>query len=48
MRLKRALLPDGRQRLKAEYEDLAALARRHHLSLDQVRATVRQAMEETR
>lgn len=45
VRIKRALLPDGQQRLKAEYEDLAALARRHDLTLDQVRATLREAME---
>lgn len=45
VRLKRARLPDGRLRLKPEHEDLAELARRHDLSLEQVRAAVRQAME---
>lgn len=48
VRLKRANLPDGSQRLKAEYEDLADLARRHDLSLEQVRAAVRETMEDSR
>jgi uncharacterized protein (TIGR00299 family) protein len=46
VRLKQACLPDGRRRGKPEYEDLATLARRHDLSLEQVRATVDAAMEQ--
>ncbi len=45
VRLKRTRLPDGRWRVKAEHEDLALLARRHNLSLEQVRTMVEQAME---
>jgi uncharacterized protein (DUF111 family) len=37
-------LPDGRRRAKAEYEDLAALARQHGLGLDQVRQVVGEAL----
>lgn len=33
-------LPDGRRRFKPEYDDLAALAQRHDLGLDQVRQVV--------
>jgi pyridinium-3,5-bisthiocarboxylic acid mononucleotide nickel chelatase len=44
VRLKQALLPDGRWRTKPEHDDLCALARRHGLSLEQVRATVQQLM----
>jgi len=40
VRLKQALLPDGRWRSKPEHDDLLALARRHGLALEQVRATV--------
>jgi uncharacterized protein (TIGR00299 family) protein len=40
VRLKQAQLPDGRWRSKPEHDDLVALARRHGLALDQVRATV--------
>jgi uncharacterized protein (TIGR00299 family) protein len=40
VRLKQALLPDGHWRSKAEHDDLLALARRHGLPLDQVRASV--------
>jgi uncharacterized protein (TIGR00299 family) protein len=40
VRLKQALLPDGRWRSKPEHDDLVALARRHGLALEQVRATV--------
>jgi uncharacterized protein (TIGR00299 family) protein len=46
VRLKQAHLPDGRRRCKPEYEDLAAMAQRHDLSLEQVRATVEEAMEQ--
>jgi uncharacterized protein (TIGR00299 family) protein len=46
VRLKQARLPDGRRRGKPEHEDLAALALRHDLSLEQVRATVEAAMEQ--
>jgi pyridinium-3,5-bisthiocarboxylic acid mononucleotide nickel chelatase len=45
VRLKRSHLPDGRVRLKPEHDDLADLARRHDLSLEQVRAEVRQRIE---
>jgi uncharacterized protein (TIGR00299 family) protein len=45
VRLKRSHLPDGRMRLKPEHDDLADLARRHDLSLEQVRAEVRQLLE---
>jgi uncharacterized protein (TIGR00299 family) protein len=37
-------LPDGRRRAKAEYEDLATLARRHGLGLDQIRQLVTEAV----
>jgi uncharacterized protein (DUF111 family) len=37
-------LPDGRRRGRPEYEDLAALARRHGLGFDQVRAVVAEAL----
>ena len=37
-------LPDGRRRAKAEYDDLAALARQHDLGLDQVREVVGEAL----
>jgi len=45
VRVKVALLPDGRRRGKAEHGDLVALARRHNLSLEQVRRQVQQAMD---
>jgi uncharacterized protein (TIGR00299 family) protein len=38
--LRWVMLPDGRRRAKAEYDDLAALARQHGLGLDQVRQVV--------
>lgn len=40
VRIKEAELPDGSRRSKPEFEDLAALARAHGLSLRQVRDTV--------
>ncbi len=45
LRLKRALLPGGGERFKAEHDDLVALARRHDLSLAQVRRDVELAIE---
>jgi uncharacterized protein (TIGR00299 family) protein len=45
VRLKQALLPDGRWRSKPEHDDLVALARRHGLALDQVRASVTSLIE---
>jgi uncharacterized protein (DUF111 family) len=42
VRLKRSRLPGGRERLKPEHDDLAALARHHNLSLQQVRDAVQQ------
>lgn len=44
VRLKRSQLPGGRERLKPEHDDLAALARSHNLSLQQVRDAVEQAL----
>jgi uncharacterized protein (TIGR00299 family) protein len=44
VRLKRARLPGGRERLKPEHDDLAALARHHNLSLQQVRDAVQQTL----
>ncbi|MFQ6538035.1 MULTISPECIES: nickel pincer cofactor biosynthesis protein LarC [Aphanothece] len=44
VRLKQALLPDGRWRGKPEHEDLLQLAAAHDLALDQVRAVVNQAL----
>jgi uncharacterized protein (TIGR00299 family) protein len=44
VRLKRSRLPGGRERLKPEHDDLAALARSHNLSLQQVRDAVQQAL----
>jgi len=43
VRLKRALLPEGGERCKVEHDDLAALAREHNLSLQQVRDLVARA-----
>ncbi|MEB3157153.1 MAG: LarC family nickel insertion protein [Cyanobacteriota bacterium] len=43
VRLKRAALPDGRRRFKLEHDDLAALARQHDLSLDDMRELLRAA-----
>jgi len=40
LRIKQTQLPDGRWRSKIEHDDLAALAERHGLSLEQVRAVV--------
>jgi uncharacterized protein (DUF111 family) len=45
VRLKWARLPQGGERVKPEHDDLASLARRHNLSLEQVRAVVQQALE---
>ncbi len=44
VRVKVSLLPDGQRQLKAEHDDLIALARREQLSLRQVRAAVQQAL----
>ena len=44
VRLKRAALPDGRRRFKLEHDDLAALARQHNLSLDDMRQLLREAL----
>jgi uncharacterized protein (TIGR00299 family) protein len=46
VRFKQVRLPDGRWRGKPEYEDLAALALRHDLSLQQVRAAVERVLEQ--
>jgi len=46
VRIKQARLPDGRWRSKPEYEDLSELARQHHLSLEQVREVVQQALRD--
>jgi uncharacterized protein (DUF111 family) len=43
--IKWAQLPDGRWRAKPEADDLAALAQRHGLALDQVRQQVQTALE---
>jgi uncharacterized protein (DUF111 family) len=48
VRLKSTLRPGGRVEWKAEHEDLALLARRHNLSLEEVRDVVRRAMEQER
>ena len=40
LRIKQALLPNGRRRSKIEHDDLVALAERHGLSLDQLRAEI--------
>jgi hypothetical protein len=48
VRLKCAALPDGGSRRKAEYDDLADLARRHRCSLAEVRALVESALAEDR
>jgi hypothetical protein len=37
VRLKRTRLPGGGERLKVEHDDLVDLARRHNLSLEEVR-----------
>jgi uncharacterized protein (TIGR00299 family) protein len=42
VRLKHAALPDGRRRFKLEHDDLAALARQHNLSLDDMRQLLRE------
>jgi uncharacterized protein (TIGR00299 family) protein len=47
VRLKRAALPDGRRRFKLEHDDLAALARQHQLSLDDMCALLREALDPT-
>ncbi len=44
VRLKQAALPDGRRRFKLEHDDLAALARQHDLSLDDMRELLRAAL----
>ncbi|MFO0017203.1 MAG: LarC family nickel insertion protein [Synechococcaceae cyanobacterium] len=41
IRLKRTRLPGGGERLKAEHDDLIELARRHNLSLEEVRDRLR-------
>ncbi|MCX5947775.1 MAG: LarC family nickel insertion protein [Cyanobacteria bacterium] len=46
VRLKRASLPGGGERFKPEHDDLVALARRHQLSLAQVRRRVERALED--
>jgi hypothetical protein len=45
VRVKQALRPDGRWSAKPEHDDLIALARRHDLAIEQVRATVQQALD---
>ncbi|MFZ0408179.1 MAG: LarC family nickel insertion protein [Cyanobium sp.] len=45
LRLKRAWLPGGGARFKPEHDDLVALARRHQLSLAQVRRRVDPALQ---
>ncbi len=45
VRLKWARLPQGGERAKPEHGDLVGLARRHNLSLEEVRAAVRQALD---
>lgn len=44
VRIKEALLPDGRWRAKAEHSDLVALADQHGLALGQVRALVEELL----
>jgi uncharacterized protein (TIGR00299 family) protein len=44
VRFKGAALPDGRRRFKLEHDDLAALARQHHLSLDDMRQLLREVL----
>ncbi|SBO41784.1 LarC family nickel insertion protein [Cyanobium sp. NIES-981] len=46
VRIKEARLPDGRWRPKPEHEDLLALAGRHALPLDQVRAVVQASLRQ--
>jgi uncharacterized protein (DUF111 family) len=46
VRIKSAQLPDGRTRRKPEHEDLARLARRHDLSLEEIRAATQGPGEE--
>jgi uncharacterized protein (TIGR00299 family) protein len=48
VRLKRASLPGGGERLKPEHADLAALAQEHNLSLQQVRDLVERMRQEKR
>lgn len=48
LRLKRAPLPGGGERCKPEHDDLVALARRHNLSLAQVRRQVELALQAQR
>ncbi|MFN9955793.1 MAG: nickel insertion protein [bacterium] len=45
VRLKGATLPDGRRRFKLEHVDLAALARQHQVSLDDMRAHLNEALD---
>ncbi|MFO8238507.1 MAG: nickel pincer cofactor biosynthesis protein LarC [Prochlorococcaceae cyanobacterium] len=47
VRVKQARRPDGRWSSKPEHDDLIALARRHDLAIDQVRATVQQELDRT-
>ncbi|MEB3316561.1 MAG: LarC family nickel insertion protein [Cyanobacteriota bacterium] len=44
VRRKGAALPDGRRRFKLEHDDLAALARQHNLSLDDMRQLLREVL----
>ena len=46
LRLKQALLPDGRWRSKIEHDDLAAVASRHGLALEQVRTEVQRLLQQ--
>lgn len=45
VRLKWSTLPDGRRRFKLEHDDLAALARQHQVSLDDMRAHLNEALD---
>lgn len=47
VRVKQARRPDGRWSSKPEHDDLIALARRHDLAIDLVRATVQQELDRT-
>jgi hypothetical protein len=48
VRIKESFGPGGARSMKPEHDDLAALARRHGISLGQVRAAVQQAWETQR
>ena len=47
VRVKQARRPDGRWSSKPEHDDLIALARRHGLAIEQVRATVQRELNRT-